>query len=181
MRPTSSPEAIASVTLSTATMPPKLLRRSLSASSPGALTPAAPHRSPQLHSRSRQPLRIRRRPLRDEPGPATTTRDGAHEALAEETADEDHQRREHQQVAHADLAQRLGGHFHEHRAHERAGDGPHAADDHHADDEAGLEDEPELGAGQLQEMHEERAGDAAAGARDGEGEGLVADDVHAAR
>src|SRR5207249_11578601 len=77
-----------------------------------------------------------------EPGTTTETRDGAHEALAEETAHEDDHRGEHEQVAHADFTQRLGGHLHKQGAHERAGDGAHPADDHHADDEARLEDEP---------------------------------------
>src|SRR5207249_8277736 len=46
-----------------------------------------------------------------EPGTTTETRDGAHEALAEETAHEDDHRGEHEQVAHADFTQRLGGHL----------------------------------------------------------------------
>ena len=78
------------------------------------------------------------------------------------------------------LAQPLGGEVDEQRAHERAGERADAADHHHRDHEAGLQQQPELRAHQLAEGAVEGPGEPADRARQREGERLVAHHVDAA-
>src|SRR5215208_4002639 len=89
------------------------------------------------------------------------------EPLAEETAENDHQEREDDELNAAEIAQVFGGHIDQEGAEDWADQGAHSSDHCHADDDSGLPQETELGADELGEVPIEGTGKSADGRANG--------------
>src|SRR5690606_25688670 len=162
--PTSSPSSIEKLTPSRALTPPKLFD-TLSMTRHGMATSLLRHRIFQRRAANA--------------GAQDVAREKAPQPLAEEPAEYDDEQRENNELQAAEIAQILRPDIDQECADEWPGQRAEPADHRHANDDARLRDEAELGTDETGEMAVKCAGKTADGRADREGIRLPQHDLHA--